>query len=52
MPQHGKSATVVFSDGKIKLENVCCSEHMKVLEERLPEIEGQQNAEDILQDVF
>ena len=51
-PVHGKTATVTFVDGQIKLDNVCCEQHLKKLNEMLPEIEGQQNAEDILEDVF
>jgi prepilin-type processing-associated H-X9-DG protein len=51
-PLHGKSATVTFVDGKVNLENVCCDEHNKKLNEMLPEIEDRPDAADILQDVF
>ena len=36
-PVHGKVATVIFADGKMTFENVCCEEHRKKLDEVLPE---------------
>jgi hypothetical protein len=47
-PVHGKAATVIFAEGKMTFENVCCEEHRKKLEEILPEIE-QQDIADILE---
>ena len=50
-PVHAQSATVIFTDGKIVFENVCCDEHRKKLEEALPDIQ-QHNVADILEDVY
>ena len=38
-PVHGKAAIVVFDNGKMTFENVCCEAHRKKLEQVLPEIE-------------
>lgn len=51
-PLHAKTATVVFADGKINFENVCCDEHRKILQAALPDEIEQQNVADILEDVY
>jgi hypothetical protein len=38
-PVHAKAATVVFADGKMIFENVCCDEHRKKLEAALPDLD-------------
>ena len=50
-PVHAKAVTVVFADGKMIFENVCCEAHRKKLEEMLPDIE-QHNVADILEDRY
>ena len=51
-PVHGKAANVKFINGKINIENICCDEHRKKLDESLPEIEERQDVADILEAVF
>ncbi len=48
---HAKTAVVVFTDGKMVFENVCCDAHRKKLQETFADIE-QQNVADILEDVY
>ncbi len=50
-PLHAKGATIVFTDGKILFENVCCDEHRKKLEAMLPEVELW-DVEDLLEEVY
>jgi hypothetical protein len=50
-PVHNKAATIVFAEGKISLENVCCNEHQKKLEDMLADVE-QHDVADILEDVY
>jgi hypothetical protein len=51
-PTHNKTATVIFVDGKVKFENVCCEEHRQNLNEALPHLEEEHGVEDILEDVY
>lgn len=50
-PVHAKTATVNFENGKMRFENVCCSEHLKRLESALPDIELQ-SISDIVEEVY
>ena len=50
-PVHAKTATVVYENGKMRFENVCCGEQLKALESALPDIE-QQNVADIVGDFY
>ena len=50
-PVHAESATIVFADGKLILENVCCDVHRKRLEDVLSDLE-QHDVADILEDVY
>jgi hypothetical protein len=50
-PVHAKAATVVFADGKMTFENVCCEEHRKKLEAALPDLESL-NTIDLLAEMY
>ena len=50
-PVHLKTATVIFENGKMRFENVCCNEHLRKLESALPDIE-QQSIADIVGEVY
>ncbi len=50
-PVHAKAATVVFADGKMIFENVCCEEHRKNLDAALPDMD-KLNVADLLAEMY